>query len=313
MHKEIYKNMGKDLLSITDYKSEELLDLVKFTDEVKRSPEKFKKALVDKKIVMIFEKPSTRTRVSFEAAILELGGHAINITRNTSQLDRGETPSDSAKALERYVDAIVARVDKHETLLEMAKSARVPVINALSDLEHPCQIISDLYTIYERSGTLAGIKIAYVGDANNVCNSLMLGCALTGISLSVATPREYAPKKAIIEKSQALARKTGAKIEVTEDPFKAAENADYIYTDVWISMGQEDEKKNNTKVFQAYQINDKLLSKAKKGAYVMHCLPAHRGMEIAGEVMDGPRSIVWDQAENRLHAQKAILLKLLKN
>jgi ornithine carbamoyltransferase len=313
MHKEIYKNMGKDLLSITDYKSEELLDLVKFTDEVKRNPGKFKKALEEKKIVMIFEKPSTRTRVSFEAAILELGGHAINITRNTSQLDRGETPSDSARALERYVDVIVARVDKHETLAEMAKSARVPVINALSDLEHPCQIISDLYTIYEKSGTLSGIKIAYVGDANNVCNSLMLGCALTGISLSVATPREYAPKKAIIEKSQSLARNTGAKIEVTEDPYKAAENADYIYTDVWISMGQENEKKNNTKVFQAYQINDKLLSKAKKGAYVMHCLPAHRGMEITGEVMDGPRSIVWDQAENRLHAQKAILLTLLRN
>ena len=305
--------MGKDLLSITDYKSEELLDLVKFTDEVKRNPGKFKRALEDKKIVMLFEKPSTRTRVSFEAAMLELGGHAINITRNTSQLDRGETPSDSAKALERYVDVIVARVDKHETLLEMAKSSQVPVINALSDLEHPCQIISDLYTIYEKSGSLSGIKIAYVGDANNVCNSLMLGCALTGISLDVATPKEYAPKKAIIEKSQVLARKTGAKIEVTEDPYKAAESADYIYTDVWISMGQENEKKNNTKVFQAYQINDKLLSKAKKSAYVMHCLPAHRGMEITGEVMDGPRSIVWDQAENRLHAQKAILLRLLKN
>ena len=305
--------MGKDLLSITDYKSEELLDLVKFTDEVKRNPGKFKRALEDRKIVMLFEKPSTRTRVSFEAAMLELGGHAINITRNTSQLDRGETPSDSAKALERYVDAIVARVDKHETLLEMAKSSQVPVINALSDLEHPCQIISDLFTIYEKSGSLKGIKIAYVGDANNVCNSLMLGCALTGISLDVATPKEYAPKKAIIEKSQILAKKTGAKIEVTEDPYKAAENADYVYTDVWISMGQENEKKNNTKVFQAYQINDKLLSKAKKSAYVMHCLPAHRGMEITGEVMDGPRSIVWDQAENRLHAQKAILLKLLKN
>ena len=305
--------MGKNLLSITDYKSEELLDLVKFTDEVKRNPGKFKRALEDKKIVMLFEKPSTRTRVSFEAAMLEVGGHAINITRNTSQLDRGETPSDSAKALERYVDAIVARVDKHETLLEMAKSSQVPVINALSDLDHPCQIISDLYTVYEKSGTLSGIKIAYVGDANNVCNSLMLGCALTGISLHVATPKEYAPKKPIIEKSQALADKTGAKIEVTEDPYKAAENADYIYTDVWISMGQENEKKNNTKVFQAYQINDKLLSKAKKSAYVMHCLPAHRGMEITGEVMDGPRSIVWDQAENRLHAQKAILLKLLRN
>jgi ornithine carbamoyltransferase len=304
--------MGKDLLSITDYKSEELFELMKYTDEVKRNPGRFRKALEDKKIVMIFEKPSTRTRVSFEAAMLELGGHAINITRNTSQLDRGETPSDSAKALERYVDAIVARVDKHESLLEMAKSSQVPVINALSDLEHPCQIISDLYTIYEKSGSLSGLKVAYVGDANNVCNSLMLGCALTGISLSVATPREYAPKKAIIEKSQALAKKTGAKIEVTEDPFKAADNADYIYTDVWISMGQENEKKNNTKVFQAYQINDKLLSKAKKDAYVMHCLPAHRGMEITGEVMDGPRSIVWDQAENRLHAQKAILLKLLK-
>lgn len=304
--------MGKDLLSITDYKADELLDLVRLTEELKRDPVKFRKALEDKKIVMLFEKPSTRTRVSFEAAILELGGHAINITRNTSQLDRGETPSDSAKALERYVDMIVARVDKHETLLDMAKSAKIPVINALSDLEHPCQIISDLFTIHERSGTLKGLKIAYVGDANNVCNSLMLGCALTGVSLHVATPGEYPPKKEIIDKSREYAKKSGAKIEVTEDPNKAVENADYIYTDVWVSMGQEKEKKNSTKVFEAYQINEVLLSKAKKSALVMHCLPAHRGMEITGEVLDGPRSIVWDQAENRLHAQKAILLKLLE-
>lgn len=303
--------MGKDLLSIGDLAVEELNDLVRFTGDVKRNPGKYMKALEGKKMVMLFEKPSTRTRVSFEAAILELSGHAINITRNMSQLDRGETPSDSAKALERYVDAIVARVDSHETLAEMAKSARVPVINALSDIEHPCQIVSDLYTVYERSGAFRGIKIAYVGDANNVCNSLMMGCAMSGVSLHVATPGEYAPKKAIIEKSLAYAKRTGAKIEVSSDPCKAAEGADYLYTDVWVSMGQEDNEEKKIKAFHAYQINDTLLSKAKKDAKVMHCLPAHRGMEITGEVLDGPRSVVWDQAENRLHAQKAILLKLL--
>ncbi len=304
--------MVKDLLSISDLGAEELAGLVRFTGEVKHDPGKFRKALEGKKIVMLFEKPSTRTRVSFEAAILDLSGHAINITRNMSQLDRGETPSDSAKVLERYVDAIVARVESHETLKEMAESARVPVINALSDIEHPCQIVSDLYTVYEKSGTLSDIKIAYVGDANNVCNSLMMGCAMSGVSLHVATPKEYAPKKAIIEKSSAYARKTGAKIEVSNDPYKAAENADYIYTDVWVSMGQENDEEKKIKAFQAYQINDTLLSKAKKDAKVMHCLPAHRGMEITGEILDGPRSVVWDQAENRLHAQKAILLKLLR-
>jgi len=199
--------MAEDLLSITDYGAEELPGLVRLIEEIKRSPSHFRKALEDKKMVMLFEKPSTRTRVSFEAAILELGGHAINITKNTSQLERGETPSDSAKALERYVDAIVARVDKHETLIEMAKSARIPVINALSDREHPCQIISDLFTIHEKSGTFEGLKMAYVGDANNVCNSLMLGCALTGISLHVAVPREYPPNRGIIEKSRAYAKK----------------------------------------------------------------------------------------------------------
>ncbi len=303
--------MGKDLLSISDLTVEELNDLVRFAGEVKRNPGKFRKALEGKKIVMLFEKPSTRTRVSFEAAMLELCGHAINITRNMSQLDRGETPSDSAKALERYVDAIVARVNAHETLVEMARSARVPVINALSDIEHPCQVISDLYTIYEKSGTFSGIKIAYLGDANNVCNSLMLGCAMSGISLYVATPGEYAPKKSVIEKAGAYAKKTGAKISVSDDPYKAVDDADYVYTDVWVSMGQEKDEEKKINAFHAYQINDKLLSKAKEDAKVMHCLPAHRGMEITGEVLDGPRSVVWDQAENRLHAQKAILLKLL--
>ena len=306
------KAKGKrDLLSVSDITPQELMGAIKLIRDVKEDPGKYKGRLEGKTLVMMFEKPSTRTRVSFESAILQLGGHAINITKNTSQLERGETIADSAKVLERYADAIVARVHSHDTLIELAQNSRIPVINGLSDREHPCQAISDLFTIYESSGTFRGVKLAYVGDGNNVCCSLLLGCAMAGLDLSVASPKPYLPEKQVIEKAQRAAKTSGAKIEVGCDPMHAVKDSDYVYTDVWISMGQEDEEDMRMDDFQEYQVNSKLLGKAKKDAKVMHCLPAHRGLEITADVLDGPRSIVWDQAENRLHAQKGILLNLL--
>jgi ornithine carbamoyltransferase len=306
------KGMEKrDLLSMSDISPRELLDTIKLIGEIKAHPERYRGRLDGKIMVMIFEKPSTRTRVSFESAIIQLGGHAINISRNTSQLERGETVADSAKVLERYASAIVARVNFHETLVELAANSRVPVINGLSDREHPCQIISDLFTIHEVAGTFKGVKVAYVGDGNNVCNSLLLGCAMAGVSLAVSSPDGYLPEKGIVDRAKKIAKSGGAKIEVGSDPLHAAKDADFIYTDVWISMGQEDDEDKRMDAFQDYQVNGKLLGKAGKDVKVMHCLPAHRGLEITGEVLDGESSIVWDQAENRLHAQKAILLNLL--
>ena len=302
----------KDLLSMEDLSIKGLLEVIALSKEVKNNPEKFMKELEGRSLVMIFEKPSTRTRVSFECAILQLGGHAVNITRDSSQMNRGETLSDSAKTLERYVDAIVARVNNHSTLIELAANAKIPVINGLSDIEHPCQIIADLLTIQEEKGKFKDIKIAYVGDGNNVCNSLLLGCAMTGINITVATPDKYKPRKEAIKAAERIAKDTGAKIETTADPMEAVKNADFVYTDVWVSMGHESEEKERIKTLKPYQVNKQLLSKAKKGANIMHCLPAHRGFEITGDAIDGPQSIVWNQAENRLHAQKAILIKLLK-
>jgi ornithine carbamoyltransferase len=301
----------KDLLSMEDFSIKGLIEVLALAKEVKNNPEAFMKELEGRSLVMIFEKPSTRTRVSFECAILQLGGHAVNITRDSSQLNRGETLSDSAKTLERYVNAIVARVNNHNTLLELSANAKIPVINGLSDIEHPCQIIADLLTIQEEKGGFEDIKVAYVGDGNNVCNSLLLGCAMTGINISAATPKEYKPRKESIAAAQKITKDTGAKIEITTDPADAVKNADFVYTDVWVSMGDESEEKERIKTLKPYQVNEQLLGKAKKGAKIMHCLPAHRGLEITGDVLDGPQSIVWNQAENRLHAQKAILLKLL--
>lgn len=301
----------KDLLSIRDLTIEGLVNAIEHTREVKNNPTKYSKTLCGKTMVMLFEKPSTRTRVSFEAAILQLGGHAINITRNTSQLDRGETVADSAKVLGRYVDVIVARVNSHKTLTELAKNSRVPVINGLSDIEHPCQAIADLFTIYENSGRLKGVNVCYVGDGNNVCNSLVIGCAMTGANIRVATPKGYEPGREQVSAAMKAAKKTGAMIMITENPYEAVKDADYVYTDVWISMGQEKEQNDRIEAFKDYQLNKKLMDNASKNAKAMHCLPAHRGMEISAEVMDSPRSIVWDQAENRLHAQKTILMKLL--
>jgi len=302
----------KNLLSMNDLSIKELVEIIKFTEEIKRYPDEYGEELKGKTLVMIFERPSTRTRISFESAMLQLGGHTIDVTRDSTQLERGETIADSAKVLSRYVDAIVARVDRHDTLTELAKNSSVPVINGLSDLEHPCQAISDLFTVYEIKGELKGINISYIGDGNNVCHSLLLGCAMTGMNLKVASPKGYEPKKYILNSAVKISKKTGCTIDVINDPNEAVRDADFIYTDVWVSMGHEKEEEKRVEVFKKYQINQRILANAKKDCKVMHCLPAHRGMEITDDVLDGPNSIVWDQAENRLHAQKAILLKLLK-
>lgn len=296
-------------LSIADLKYREILGLLNDAIALKaeRKHGKFSRKLKGKSLAMIFEKPSTRTRVSFEVAMTELGGHALYLDTSTLQLGRGETIEDTARVLSRYVHAIMIRAYKHETVVSLASASNVPVINGLDDLEHPCQTLADLMTILEFKKSFKGLKFAWIGDGNNVCNSSILACAITGMSMAVACPEGYEPDKAIVAK----ARKMGGKLEIIRSPEKAAREADVLYTDVWVSMGDEAEKEKRKRDFAKYQINSSLLEKAKRGAIVLHCLPAHRGDEITSEVVDGPNSKVLDQAENRLHTQKALLLKLI--
>ena len=260
---------------------------------------------------MIFEKPSTRTRLSFEVGIFQLGGQGIFLSPKDMQLGRGETVADTARVLSRYVDAIMYRAFDHRMVAELAAASSVPVINALDDREHPCQIMADLRTVKEHWGALKGRRIAYVGDGNNVANSLALGCALVGAQLRIATPPGYEVDDGVREKAVALAKGTGAKVETARDPSWAVERADVVYTDVWTSMGQEDEEENRKRIFLSYQVNAALMAKAGPKAKFMHCLPAHRGLEVTDQVLDSAASIVYDQAENRLHAQKAILVDLI--
>lgn len=265
----------------------------------------------NKSLAMIFEKPSTRTRVSFEVAMTQLGGHALYLSPKDLQIGRGETIADTAMVLSRYVDVIMYRAFKHSVMMELARNASVPVINALDDLEHPCQILADLLTIKEHKGDLKDLNLAYVGDGNNVCNSLILGCALVGMNMNISCPAGYLPDNEIFEKGSQIAQQNGAHLHMIPNPMEAVRNADVIYTDVWISMGDEKEKEKRLEVFGPYQVNSQLVSQGKPDCVVLHCLPAHRGQEITDEVMDGEHSIVFDQAENRLHAQKALLMKLL--
>ena len=288
-------------LSITDLNKNEITEILQATKILKANLHQHHDRLKNKTLAMLFEKPSTRTRISFEVAMVQLGGYALNLHAGEIQLKRGEAISDTAKVLSRYVDGVMARVYEHETLIELSKNSTVPVINGLSDYEHPCQIISDLFTIYEQFKS-SDVKLAYIGDGNNVCNSLMLGCAMMGIKMTVAAPEGYEPK---------IKNKLINKIKITNDPVDAVKDADIVYTDVWVSMGSESEAGERLNKFKKYQVNEKLLHNAKPECKIMHCLPAHRGAEIT-DVIDGKNSIVWDQAENRLHAQKAILLKLLE-
>ena len=284
-----------------DLNREEFISLIKRAIELKSGIDRSKCPLIGKSIGMIFEKPSTRTRVSFEVAIYQLGGHPVYLSPKELQLSRGETIKDTAQVLSRYLDCIVIRTFSHEIIEEFAKWSDVPVINALTDQHHPCQAMADMMTILEKKGTLEGVKIAYVGDGNNVANSLIEASALVKAKINVATPEDYKPSEKSVEKSKIL-----SEIKIYNNPYEAVLDADVIYTDVWLSMGEEQniEKKNK---FKDFQVNTELLKKAKPDAIVMHCLPAHRGEEITDEVLDGPQSVVLDQAENRLHTEKAIL------
>lgn len=292
------------LISVSDLAHEEIYELLDLAARIKERRGHYTDALKDMSLAMIFEKPSTRTRVSFEVAMTELGGHALYLNYADLQLGRSETICDTASVLSRYVHVIMARVYRHETVRELARCADIPVINALSDMEHPCQLLADLLTIRERKGDLKDLRIAWIGDGNNVCNSLMLGSAITGMNLSVACPAGYEPDAGIVARANEL----GSGVLITNDPIEAASGADVLYTDVWVSMGDEKEEEKRLRDFSGFQINSDLLGHAKSDCIVLHCLPAHRGQEISAEVLDGEHSVVMDQAENRLHAQKALLM-----
>lgn len=272
-----------------------------------------KAALSGKSVVLLFQKSSTRTRISFEVAVSQLDGHPIYLGWSESQLGRGETIADTARVLSRYVDAVVARVYRQTDLVEMARYAEIPVINALSDLYHPCQIIADLYTMWEKFGFLKGLKVAYIGDGNNVCNSLLIGCSKMGINISVACPIGYEPSSEALSSAKRNSEETGSKVKILSDPFEAVKDADVVYTDTFVSMGDEAEREERLAIFlPKYQVNSELLKAASKKALFMHCLPAHRNEEVTDDVIDGSHSVVWDEAENRLHTAKAILAKIVK-
>jgi ornithine carbamoyltransferase len=302
---------GRDLCSMSDLSVHELAAMMELAHAVKSHPEDFRHALDARQMVMIFEKASLRTRLTFEAAINTLGGNALFVDQTASPLGERESLADVAHNLERWMQVIVLRTYAHDTVTEIADISKVPVINALSDYEHPCQAITDFLTIEERFGSAEGIKFTYVGDGNNVCHSLILCAALLGAHITIATPKGYQPEVDVVAKAMTICEQTGATITITHDPIKAVTGADAVYTDAWISMGQENETTRRTPIFKPYQVNEELMAHAASHAIFMHCLPAHRGQEVTDAVMDGEQSVVFDQAENRLHAQKALLLMLL--
>jgi ornithine carbamoyltransferase len=302
---------GEDLCSISDLSSSEVRALLKIGHDVKRNPRDYRHALDAKQMVLMFEKASLRTRLSFETGINTMGGNAIFVDQTNSPLGERESIADVAKNVERWVDVIVLRTYAHDTITEMAANSRVPVINALSDFEHPCQALADFLTLQEHFGTVNGLNLTYVGDGNNVCHSLMLTGAQLGANVTVATPRGYSPDIEIVTKARELAEVNGCEIKLLQDPHAAVESADAIYTDVCVSMGMEHESTKRAPIFRPFQVNETLMSEAPSHAVFMHCLPAHRNAEVSDAVLDGPQSIVFDQAENRMHAQKALLLLLL--
>ena len=297
----------KHILTLSELTSKEFLELIDYSIKLKKQSKmgSNKPLLKNKTLTMIFEKPSTRTRVSFETAIYQLGGHAINLSSNNTQLSRGESIEDTAKTLSQYTDCIMARVYDHSILDKLSKHASVPVINGLSDSFHPCQILADFMTIKEKKKTLKGLKIAWIGDGNNVCNSMIFGAALSGVTMTIATPKGFEPDKSTVKISQNV-----TDIELTTDPLKAAKNADVVVTDTYTSIHNKDSNKIKN-FLPKYQVNDKIMSLAKKNAIFLHCLPAKREQEVTSSVIDGPQSVIWDEAENRLHSQKALLLALL--
>jgi ornithine carbamoyltransferase len=302
--------MKKDFISILDISRAELEGIIAEAEKLKRQKKAgIPHALLDgMTLAMIFEKASTRTHISFEVGMNELGGHALFLNARDMQIWRGEEIRDTARAASRYVSAIMIRAYKHSTIEEFAKYATIPVINGLSDLEHPCQLLADIMTMKEHFGSLSDLKVAWVGDGNNVCNSLILSTVLTGYDVTVATPKGYEPEDAFVKKARSL----GGNVQLVRKPEDAVKGADVIVTDTWISMGDDEEKDLRLKVFKQYTVDAPLVRLASPGARVLHCLPAHRGQEISDEVMEGGQSLVWDEAENRLHAQKALLVRLLK-
>lgn len=304
--------MKKDLLSIQDISAKDMVGILDLAGDVKADSDKYSAALKSKSIGLIFQKPSNRTRVSFEIGMFQLGGHTIYLGSSEIGMGGRESVKDVACVLSRYLNGIVARTHKHEVVEELANYATIPIINGLSDRAHPCQALGDLFTIREKFGKLPGLTLAYIGDGNNVLNSLMLAALKSGVSVNVATPKGYGPDSKITDLAKSASKVSGAKLDISNDPVRAATGADIIYTDVWVSMGQEKEAAKRIRAFKSFQINDAIVNKANKRSVVMHCLPAHRGQEITDSVMDSKHSIVYDQAENRMHVQKAVLLKLLK-
>ena len=296
----------KNILTLRELEKKELADILELAIKLKKEHKKGSDTplLKNKTLAMIFQKPSTRTRVSFEAGMFQLGGYALNLSSNDLQLSRGETIGDTAKTLSRYVNAIMARVYEHETIEELAKNATVPVINGLSNSFHPCQILADLMTIKEKKKKLAGLQIAWIGDGNNVCNSLVYGCAKSDINIAIATPKGFEPNQQVVKES-----KKHVEILLTNDPASAVKNADVVMTDTFVSI--HNDQKRIKKFLPKFQVNSSLMKKAKKDAIFLHCLPAKRGQEVTAEVIDGPQSVVWDETENRLHTQKALLVSLL--
>ncbi len=311
--------LKRDIISVLDMK-DDFEDILNHAEKMKKDLRKkdAKKTpakadpLKGKVLGMVFEKPSLRTRISFEVGMHQLGGKALYIGPDEVKIGKRESTHDVANVLSRYVDGIMYRAFSNQIMKELAQHAKVPVINGLDDLEHPCQCAADLLTVKEKKGKFKGLQMVYAGDGNNVCNSLLLGCALVGMNMRAATPKDNRPNEDIVAKATEIGKKTGAKIELMTNPYLAAEGADVIYTDTWVSMGQESEKEAREKLFLPYQINDKMAEKANKDWIFLHCLPAHRDLEVSTGVMDGPHSVVFDQAENRMHAQKAILVAVLR-
>jgi ornithine carbamoyltransferase len=305
----------KHLLSLHDLSPQQVKNLIELAVKLKKEQKNNIKhhLLRGKTLGMIFSKSSTRTRVSFEVGMYQLGGHPLFLSSNDIQIGRGETIYDTAKVLSRYIDGIMIRTFKQSDVEDLAKFGSIPVINGLTDLLHPCQILADLQTVYEYKNKLQGLKMAYVGDGNNVANSLLFGCAKVGMDISIATPVGYECNSEIVEKAKEDAKETGAAITITNDPLKAINSADAVYTDTWVSMGQESEKEEKIKAFGSYQVNKKLFSHAKEDAIFLHCLPAYRGFEVTDDIIDGPNSAIFDEAENRLHAQKAVMVTLMSD
>ena len=304
---------GKSLDSLFHLTKEEIEQILKTSELLKfqllRGEEH--PLLKGKTLAMIFEKPSTRTRVSFEVGMWQLGGYALYLSASDLQLGRGETIADTAQTLSRYVNGIMARVFAHQTILDLVKYSRVPVINGLSDFTHPCQGLADLFTIYEKKGHLTGLKLAYIGDGNNVAHSLLYGCSKVGMDITLACPKGYEPDPNVVSKAKEEGKRSGGEVKVTKDPKEAVSEADIIYTDVWASMGKEKEHEKRVKIFKPYQVNTKLVKEAKEDYIFMHCLPAHRGEEVTDEVADSNNSVIFDQAENRLHTQKALMALMM--